>query len=346
MRAMVLHSFAPAGGGLRLEEVPMPAIGPQQVLVRMRATSLNPIDVRRGGGYGRNIFAALANVRLPLILGRDISGVVEAVGEQVAGLKPGDAVWGASNNLVSGAFSEFVVADEKTVSLKPPGLSFLEAASIPYVALTSWVAMVDNAGLSATGARGKRILVHGGAGGIGSYSIQWLKAWGAEVATTCSTGNRDFVAGLGADVVIDYTSEDFAARLRDYDVVYNAVDFGLESRSLRILKRFGGAQYATIVHPMMPWTDRFGYALGHRLAVARRQARAMEQRRLHGRAYHWTLFHPNIAAMATVAELVAAGRIKPVIGRVFPFAEMPAAFALSATGHARGKIVVTFGGAD
>jgi NADPH:quinone reductase-like Zn-dependent oxidoreductase len=340
MRAMVLHRFAPAGAGMRLEEVPTPEPGPGEALVRVHASSVNPIDVRRSGGYGRNVFAARGNVRLPLILGRDVSGTVAALGPGAEGLAPGDPVWGTVNNLRNGAFAEYVALEARLLRPKPPQLGHEEAASLPYVALTAWTALVEDAGLREASARGKRVLVLGGAGGVGSFAVQFLKAWGAEVAATCGPANLAFVQGLGADPVIDYTREDFAARLREYDVVLNAVDFALEGRGLGVLKRFSEAQYVTIVHPVMPLTDRFGFRVGHRLAMARRGLRQQEQRVLHGRGYHWSMIRPEPGAFATVAALVEGGRIRPVVTRTYPLEELEAAFQELARGHVRGKLAV------
>ena len=342
MRAIELHRFGAPDEALRLNEAfPMPTLRNRDLLVRVVASSVNPIDCARRAGYGRKILGMRGGATLPLVLGRDVSGVVEAVGPEVTRFRAGDEIWAGADVFRNGCWAEYVALDEEQAAAKPTQLSHEEAASIPYVALTTWAALVGGAGLDPAGAAGKRILVHAGAGGVGSFAIQLLVAWGAHVATTCSTRNVGLVKRLGAHEVIDYTQQDYADVLRDYDMVYDTLGFEAEAPSLSVLKQNAGAQYASIVHPLMPLTDRYGLPVGALVAGATFARRKLTQRLRYGRGYHWSLFSPNGAALEQIGKLAEEGRIHAVIDRVLPLEEIAAANEHVESRRAQGKVVLS-----
>lgn len=338
MRAAVLREYAAAGSSLRIEaDYPDPNPGPGQVLVRMKASSVNPIDVRMSGGYARARLKSLS-VSLPIVLGRDVAGTVERIGAGVDGFAPGDAVWGLVVSSQPGALAELVAVPAEYLVKKPASVSWQLAASLPYVALTTWSALVKDAGVTPGGLAGKRALVLGGAGGTGSFAVQLLKHWGATVAATCSARNAGFVAECGADLVIDYTAQDFTRVLRDIDLVYDTV--GDDARALSVMRTGAEASFVTIVHPIISITDEMGWEAGHKHAMAIRQATADEQRTKYGRSYHWAMIKPDNAMLAAATALLTEGKIRMSIEQVYKLDQVREAFARSATNRVRGKLVV------
>lgn len=339
MRAAVLREYGAAGQALRVEpDYPEPAVGSGQVLVRMRASSVNPIDVRMSGGYARARLKSLG-IGLPMVLGRDVAGVVERVGPGVDRFKPGDEVVGLVVSSEPGALAQQVAVRADLLVKKPPAMSWQTAASFPYVGLTTWSAFVNDIGLKPGGLGGKTALVLGGAGGTGGFAVQLLKQWGARVAATCSARNTGFVAGLGADVVIDYGTQDYTRVLRDVDLVYDTVG-GDEERALSVLGTKGGANYVSIVHPIIPVTDELGWEAGIAKVNAQRLAKVEEQRSRYGRGYAWAMIKPDTAMLTAATQLVSDGKIHMAIEHVFRLDEVREAFARSATNRVRGKLVV------
>ena len=344
MRAAVLREYGPAGSTLHIEsDYPEPTPGPGQVLVHVRASSVNPIDVRISGGYGRNALKARAGLEPPLILGRDVVGTVRSLGAGVDRLAPGEEVLGMITAFQPGAFAELARVPAELLISKPPSLPWQQAASFPYVALTVWSALVHDAGVQPGGLAGRFVLVLGGSGGTGSVAVQLLKAWGAKVAATCSTRNVAFVASLGADLVVDYTRDDFTRVVRDADLVLDTVGDD-EDRALGVLRSGADAHYVTIVHPIMPITDEMGWEKGILHAQALQQAKAEWQRAQFGRFYHWTMIKPDPAALASVTAMLAEGKIRMSVEQVFKLDRLRDAFARSATHHVRGKLVVDMAG--
>lgn len=339
MRAAVLRDYGAAGSTLRVEpDYPEPAAGSGQALVRMKASSVNPIDVRMSGGYARARLKSLG-IGLPMVLGRDVAGIVERVGPGVDRFKPGDEVVGLVVSSQPGALAGRVAVSAELLVEKPSSMSWEAAASFPYVGLTTWSAFVNEAGLKPGGLAGKTALVLGGAGGTGSFAVQLLKLWGARVAATCSARNTSFVAGLGADVVIDYGTQDYTRVLHDVDLVYDTVG-GDEERALSVLHTNGGANYVSIVHPIIPITDELGWEAGIAKVNALRQSKVEEQRSRHGRGYYWSMIKPDTAMLGAVTKFVAEGKIRMAIERVYPLDQVCQAFARSATNRVRGKLIV------
>ncbi|HEX9462641.1 MAG TPA: NADP-dependent oxidoreductase [Alphaproteobacteria bacterium] len=339
MRAVVLREYGTAGQSLRIEsDYPDPKPGPGQVLVGVKASSVNPIDVRMSGGYARARLKSLG-ITPPMVLGRDVAGTVEALGTGVDRFKIGDPVWGLVVSSEPGALAELVAVRAELLVPKPPSVSWHEAATLPYAGLTTWSAFVNDAGLRPGGLAGKLALVLGGAGGTGSFAVQLLKLWGAKVAATCSTRNVEFVAGCGAEMVVDYTRDDFTRVLRDVDVVYDTVG-GDDDRALSVLRSGAGATFVSIVHPVIPITDELGWDEGIKRVNAIRQAKAEEQRAKFDRFYSWAMIKPDNAMLAAATKLFTERKIRMSIEKVYKLDQIREAFAHSATNRVRGKLIV------
>lgn len=354
MRAVRVSRYGPADEVLEfVTDAPVPTPAANEILIRGLASAINPVDCTARSGYGRNFFSSLWG-SLPLVLGRDVSGKIVAAGDDVRQFSLGDEVYAAPH---IGCYAEYVVVNAAHAALKPRNLNHVEAASLPFVALTTWTALVDHAGLSPGNAQGLRVVIPRAAGGVGSFAVQLLKAWGAHVSAICSTRNVELVRALGADVVIDYTREDFSAVLHDQDLVLDTIgkpsDFesmegprpnagsedDFDDKLLHVLKLGVGAVYVTICSPKMVLTDRFGLKEGFRQAQKVFEQRAAVQAAL-GRKYHWSFFNPSGEALASVTKLVEAGAIRPVIDSEFALEDMVAAHQRCESGQAQGKIVI------
>ncbi|XP_061742384.1 reticulon-4-interacting protein 1 homolog, mitochondrial-like [Nerophis ophidion] len=335
------------------EDTPVPTItSSSQVMVQVHAASLNPLDVAMRGGYGakmlklrRDPFSLMDNgSEFPVILGRDVSGVVVDCGSAVAHFTPGDEVWAAVPPWKQGSLAEYVNLTEFEVSHKPKCVSHEEAASIPYVAGTVLSALVNAGGLCRDSSSNKRVLIAGGSGGVGTFAIQLAKAWGAHVTVTCSHNAEGLVRGLGADEVVDYAAEDAADRLEmmeRFDLVLDGVGGHTEERMVGLLKPWSGAKYVTLVTPLLNKTDSLGLLEGLLHAGSSLHMKALEGLISNGVFYRWGFYAPDGPALDEVSELVDAGKILPVMEATFPFSQVPQAFQKLEHGHARGKTVVS-----
>ena len=354
MRAVCIEEYGAARDVLLYKtDAPVPEIGNDQVLLELHASAINPVDCAARSGYGQKIFATMWG-ELPLILGRDASGVVAKVGKNVQKFKPGDEVYTAAH---IGCNAEYVAVDAAHIALKPRNLSHVEAASLPFVALTTWTALVDNAGLNADNSAGKKIVIPRAAGGVGSFAVQLMKAWGAYVAGLCSERNNELVRSLGADEVIDYTKTDFSTVLKDFDCAFDTVgrssDFStpdlhsaigksgdnFDEKLMSVLKRDSDAVYVTVCSPKMVLADRYGIEEGAekaRQVFAQRQA---VQKAL-GRRYYWSFCNPSGAALEQISHLLEQGKIRPLVDRVYPLEELVEAHEYCETKQAQGKIVI------
>lgn len=330
MRALAFNKY---GGPeqLAFAEVPRPVPRPEEVLVQVRAAGLNPVDNKIRSGKMR----PLLRLQLPATLGSDLAGVVVAAGDRVTRFKPGDAVFATIDELHMGALAEFAVVAEQAAALKPANLDFLQAASVPMVALTAWQALTERARL----APGQRVFIPAGAGGVGTIAIQLAKRLGVTVATTTSAGNVELVHSLGADEVIDYHKQNFADVLRDYDVVLDTLGGESLGRSFRILRR-GGVVVSTVGPPDAAFGRERGmnalmvFALWLLSWPTHRRAKAR------GVEYSFLLMNPDGSRLAEMGGLLEAGSIWPVIDKVFPFDQAKEALAYLETGRAKGKVVV------
>jgi NADPH:quinone reductase-like Zn-dependent oxidoreductase len=331
MKALMIHRYGGPEAAV-IEERAAPEVGARDVLIDVRAASLNPIDFKIRQG-------ALKLIRpkrpLPIGLGCDVAGVVRRVGPEVTRFAVGDEVFARLEKGRMGGLAEQVAADEAVVAKKPAKASFDEAASLPLAGLTALQALREAAGLVA----GQRVLIHAGAGGVGSLAIQLAKILGLWVATTTSTKNVELVRGLGADDVIDYTREDVAARAHDLDAVFDTLGAASELASLRMVKRGG-------IVVGVSGTPDGAFAAAHLPAFVRPAIWLMTAKRRRaaakaGARYVYLFMRPDGAQLAELAAWVDAGRLRPVIHATYPFAQVAEAFAELERGRARGKIVVT-----
>ncbi|MES2948489.1 MAG: NADP-dependent oxidoreductase, partial [Pseudomonadota bacterium] len=280
-------------------------------------------------------FKLILPYKLPLILGHDVAGTVVKVGRRVRQFKLGDAVYARTDDFRIGTFAEFVPVKEASLALKPEGLTMEEAASIPLVALTAWQALVEKAKLK----KGQKVFIQAGSGGVGTFAIQLAKHLGATVATTTSTGNVALVKSLGADVVIDYKTQDFEDVLRDYDVVLNSQDNTTLVKSLRVLKP--GGKLISISGPPDPAFGKEIQAPGFvRLVMRLLSAGVRHKAKRLGVDFSFLFMKANGTQLREITRLLDAGVIRPVVDRVFPFAETNAAMAYVEAGRAKGKVVV------
>jgi NADPH:quinone reductase-like Zn-dependent oxidoreductase len=330
MKALVLKSY----GGLdqvAFADVPRPVIKPDEILVKVHAAGLNPVDYM----IAKGAFKPLLKLSLPATMGSDVAGVVVDVGSRVRRFKSGDAVFASTFDLDRGTLAEFVAVPEHAAVLKPGNLTFVEAASIPMVGLTSWQALNERTRLKP----GQKVFIPAGSGGIGTFAIQLAKHLGAVVGTTTSTANLELVRSLGADEVIDYKQQDFEDVLHGYDAVLGTVrGDGLE-KATRIL-----APDSTVVSLIGPPDADFARKRGMNFVMklvfsmlSRKIRRLAEQR---GGRYSFLFVRSDGRQLAEIGELLQSARIRPVIDRVFPFAQAREGLAYLEQGRAKGKVVV------
>uniref|UniRef100_A0A8C5KW65 NAD(P)H oxidoreductase RTN4IP1, mitochondrial n=1 Tax=Jaculus jaculus TaxID=51337 RepID=A0A8C5KW65_JACJA len=317
---------------------------PNEVIIKVHAASVNPIDVNMRSGYGAaalNMKRDPLHIRIkgeefPLTLGRDVSGVVMECGLDVKYFKPGDEVWAAVPPWKQGTLSEFVVVSGNEVSHKPKSLTHTQAASLPYVALTAWSAINKVGGLNSKNCTGKRIEIRI------MYMTTIMKAWGAHVTAVCSQDAGELVRKLGADDIIDYKSGSVEEQLKSFkpfDFILDNVGGSTETWALNFLKKWSGATYVTLVTPFLLNMDRLGIADGMLQTGVTVGTKALKHF-WQGVHYRWAFFMASGPYLDDIAELVDEGKIRPVIERTFPFSEVPEAFLKVERGHARGKTVI------
>ena len=330
MKALILKRYGGANH-IAFAVIPRPALKPDEMLVQVHAAGLNPIDYM----IPKGTFKPMLKFQLPATLGSDLAGVVVEVGSRVTRFKPGDAVFASIFDLGMGALAEFAVVPEHAAAHKPGNLDFLQAASIPMVGLTSWQALKERAKLKP----GQRVFIPAGSGGIGTFAIQLAKHLGAKVGTTTSTGNVSLVQSLGADEVIDYKQQEFEEVLRDYDVVLGTVRGDVIEKSLRILKS-GSTVISLIGPPDAPFARGRNMGFFFTFVFGLLSRKIIRQAKKRGGEYSFLFVHPDGRQLAEIGELLKAGRIRPVIDKVFPFDQAKEALAYLEKGRAKGKVVV------
>ena len=314
-----------------IKAVPRPQMRPNDVLVRIVAASINPIDLKtKDGGL-----KMLLNYDLPLIMGSDFAGTITAVGSAVHDYAVGDAVFGRVQKDRIGTFAEYLAVDQGDIARKPRNLSFEKAAALPLVGLTSYQALHDIMALQP----GQKVLIQGGSGGIGTIAIQLAKHLGAYVATTTSPANFDLVKSLGADLIIDYHTTNFADVLTDYDAVFDTRGGQTLADAFRIIKP-GGQVVSIAGLPNARFGKAYGVAWWKQLAFSwvTRQLTRLEKQ--HHATYTFLFMQPSGAQLAQLAQLVEAGTVTPVIDRVVPFSQINQALDYSHAGQAVGKIIL------
>jgi NADPH:quinone reductase-like Zn-dependent oxidoreductase len=306
MKAVVIHEY---GGPevLKYEDISRPEPNDDQLLIRVIAAGVNPVD----GMIRSGMFAKEGNRAFPIILGGDVAGLVEKVGSKITKFKAGDAVFAYVSLDDSGGYAQYALVTEREAASKPKSLTYVEAAAVPIVAMTAWQALVDTAKLGA----GQTVLIHGGSGGVGSFAIQIAKARGAKVIATASTANQDLLKQLGADVAIDYTKQKFEDIAKDVDVVLDAIGRDTLARSYGVVKK-GGIIVSLVARPKDSELEKHGIR-GTGLNV-----------------------EPNSEELAEIGKLIDDERIKVIVFQTFPLSEAMKAQEQVATGHTRGKIVL------
>ena len=330
MKAYVIDAYK-KNAPLVLRDVPQPKVGPNDLLVNVRAVGLNLIDAKvRDGEY-----KIMLPYKPPLIAGHDMAGTVVAVGTAVKTFKVGDNVYARPRDGRIGTFAQFIAIDAADVALKPRNLSFEEAASLPLVALTAWQALIERSKVK----QGQKVFIQAGSGGVGTIAIQLARHLGAAVATTTSSANVALVRELGAQVVVDYKAEDFANVLSGYDVVLNSQDNATLVKSLRVL-RPGGIAISISGPPDAAFARHKGLNPVVRLVFTLLSGRIRSQARKTGVRYEFLFMAGNGAQLAKITDLVEAGVIRPVIDRVFSFDDLNKGLAHVESGRAKGKVVV------
>jgi len=307
MKAVRIHEY---GGPevLKFEDAPRPQPAANELLIQIHAAAVNPVDWKIREGYAKDRIGH----SLPLILGWDVSGFVEATGPAVTRFQKGDEVFTRPDIARNGAYAEYIAVRESEVALKPKSVGHLHAAAIPLAALTSWQALFDAGGLST----GQKVLIHAASGGVGSFAVQFAKWKGAHVIGTASGRNQSFITELGLDEAIDYEKTRFEDAVHDVDVVFDTIGGDVQQRSWRVLKK--GGILVSIVSPPSP------------------------EEAAKNKVHPCYLFvQPNSAELAEIARLVDAGKVKIFVETVLPLSEARRAQELSETGHTRGKIVLT-----
>jgi 2-desacetyl-2-hydroxyethyl bacteriochlorophyllide A dehydrogenase len=305
MKAAVIKEY---GAQVEILEVPRPQLLADSVLIEVHASSVNPVDGIVQAGYLKEMMP----ITFPFTMGFDVSGVVLEVGEQVSKFKIGDEVFSRPNGMQAGTIAEFAVIKEEELALKPSNISHQEAASIPLVGLTAFQAMVTKANLQ----KGQKILIHAGSGGVGTLAIQIAKHLGAFVATTTSGSNTEMVKNLGADIVIDYKTQNFEDEIKDYDVVFDMMGGDIMNRSFKVLKK-GGCLVS-----IKSFEDSKGLA------------------KQYGLKFESFFMWPSGEMLKQLAQLISDGALKPVIDRTFSIDQLKEAYEHLNTGRAKGKIVI------
>ena len=330
MKAFVINKYSKKGE-LKLADVVIPEVKEHDVLVEVHASGLNLLDSKIKSGE----FKMILPYKLPLILGHDVAGVITKVGNKVTKLKTGDAVYARVADFRIGTLAEFIAIDEKDVALKPQNISIEEAASIPLVALTVWQAFVENAKLQ----KGQKVFIQAGSGGVGTIAIQLAKHLGATVATTASEKSFEMLKNLGADLLIDYKTQDFETILKEYDVVLNSQDTKTLEKSLRILKPGG-----KVISISGPPTADFAKAIGApwfvKVILSLISSGIRKKAKKLGVNYSFLFMRADGTQLSQITSLIESGAINPVLDKVFPFEQTNDALAYVESGRAKGKVVV------
>ncbi|MBW4631055.1 MAG: NAD(P)-dependent alcohol dehydrogenase [Iphinoe sp. HA4291-MV1] len=312
MKAVVIRQYG-SPEVLQYEDVEPPKIKPNQLLVKVRATCVNPVDwkIRKG------MLRLITGNKFPMILGFDLSGDVVEVGSQVTHFKPGDFIYASLNPTAGGAYAEFAAVPEKNAAPKPTNMSYEEAASVPVAALTALQALRDKGNIQS----GQSVLINGASGGVGTFAVQIAKILGAQVTAVCSTKNIDLVKSLGADRIIDYTQQDFTQESQQYDIIFDSVAKQSFSRCKQTLKPNG--IYVTTLPTLESFVQNILTAL------------------IPGKKAKFLFETPNTQDLVFLRELIEAGKIHSVIDRSYPLQELTGAHAYSETERTVGKIAIS-----
>ncbi|TKC19060.1 NADP-dependent oxidoreductase [Robertmurraya kyonggiensis] len=329
MKAMIIERYGKFP--MRMTEIPTPKIGEHEVLAEIHAASINPIDFKIRDGKVK----MLLKYKMPLILGNDFSGVVVKVGSKVTRFKIGDEIYARPRKDNIGTFAEYIAIHEDDIALKPKNLSFEEAASIPLVGLTSYQAFHDIIQLQ----KGQKILIHAGAGGVGTFAIQLAKLMGTTVATTASEVGAKLVESLGADEIINYKTEKFEEKLKNYDAVFDTLGGKNLEKSFEVIKD-GGKIVSVSGLPNARFAQEYGSGFLKQMLFSLASSKLTALEKKHNVQYSFLFMKPSGEQLRTIANYIEGGKIKPVIDRVFPFEDAQKAMEYAELGRAKGKIIV------
>jgi len=333
MKALMITKYGDLNTSLEIQEVPKPTIGPNQILIKTHAASFNPLDYK----IVRGDFKAMRKIQFPKGIGRDVSGVIEKVGEKVKIFHAGEKVYSRIDENLVGTIAEYVVSNAKDVALIPSNLNHKEAAGIPLAGLTAYQSLIDTANLSS----GENILIHAGSGGVGTIAIQLAKHLGANVTTTTSNVNVDLVKNLGAEKVIDYTKKSYFDEGAKFDVVFDTLGAEYTFDSFKVLK--AGGRVISIVGDLDSITTKqLGLNKIIRFVLAIKARKVTKAASKIGALYRFLLMSPNGNQLKELAKLYESGSIKPVIDKAFSFEDSIQALDYLSKGRAKGKVIVQF----
>lgn len=329
MKAFIINKYTK--GGLELADVPTPVVGNNDVLIEVHSAGVNLLDSKLKTGE----FKLILPYKLPLILGHDVAGVVTKVGKNVKKFKVGDAVYSRPGDYHVGTFAQFIAINEKDVAFKPGNISMDEAASIPLVALTAWQALVERAQLK----KGEKVFIQAGSGGVGTIAIQLAKHLGANIATTASKKSFELLKNLGADVLIDYTTQDFEHILKDYDVVVNSQDQKTLEKAFNVLKP--GGQVISISGPPTPvFAKDMGLPWYIRIIITLLSFGTRSKAQKKNVNFSFLFMRAEGNQLQEITKLIEAEVIKPVVDKVFAFEQTNDALKYVESGRAKGKVVI------
>ncbi|HET7118662.1 MAG TPA: NADP-dependent oxidoreductase [Hanamia sp.] len=306
MKAVRIHEF---GGPevLKYEEVPRPATAPDEVLIKVYASGVNPVDWKMRAGLAQSLFP----IQLPFIPGWDVSGEIEEVGSDILNFRKGDEVYSRPDPTRNGTYAEYVVVKANQVNSKPKSINHDKAAAVPLAGLTAWQGLFDFGQLKA----GQKVLIHAAAGGVGAYAVQFAKWKGAYIIGTASEENIDFLYDLGANEVIDYKTEKFENKVKGVDLVFDLVGGDTQKRSLKVIRKGG-----RLITTMQPQNQE-----------------AAKLKDIHVEGF---MAQSLPEELQQIADLIDSGKMKPVISQIFPLKEAAEAHRKIEGGHTRGKIVL------
>lgn len=329
MKAFLINNYTK--DGLQLADVPAPTVGNNDVLVEVHSASINLLDSKIKKGE----FKLFLPYKFPLILGHDVAGIITEVGKNVKKFKVGDEIYSRVSDLRIGTFAEYISINEKDVAIKPKNLTMEESASIPLVALTAWQALVEKANLK----KGQKVFIQAGSGGVGTMAIQLAKHLGATVATTASEKSFKLLKNLGADVLIDYKTQDFETMLKDYDFVLNSQDNKILEKSINILKPNG--QVISISGPPTPdFAKEMGFPWYLKIVLSLLSFSIRRKAKKRDTDYSFLFMKANGNQLEKIAKLIEADVIKPVIDKIYPFEQTNEALEYVESGRTKGKVVI------
>lgn len=316
---------------LHLTELAEPTLKENEVLVQIYSTGVNVLDSKIRNGE----FKLFIPYKTPFILGHDLAGVITKVGSNVSKFKVGDEVYSRPADFRIGTFAEFIAVNENDVAFKPKNISMEEASSIPLVGLTAWQALVEKANVQ----KGQKVFIQAGSGGVGTFAIQLAKHLGAFVATTTSSANIDLVKSLGADVVIDYKTQNFETMLKDYDVVLNSQDAKTLEKSLKVLKP-GGKLISISGPPDVAFAKEIGLSWFFKIIMRLLSFSIKQKAKKLNVDYSFLFMKAEGKQLTEITKLIEAGIIKPVIDKIFSFEKTNEAMAYVESGRSKGKVVI------